>query len=160
MKLKVPFFKQDTPYTCGPVALQMALAFFGVFEGGKQLAKEVHVDHETGTKHKWMMEVAEKKGFYCYEKNESTLDDVCSLLEQNLPVIVYFIEPSEDDIHYSIITGIEKGVVTLNDPWNGEGYRIPELEFLDRWQCKSGHYVRWFMAISREPISLHQRCRH
>ena len=152
MKLKVPFFKQDTPYTCGPVTLQMAFDFFGVFEGEKQLAREAHTDHETGTKPKWMIDVAEKKGFYCHEETEATLDDVCYFLEKKLPVIIYFIEPSEDESHYSIVTGVERSTVTLNDPWNGEGYKILESEFLERWHCKCGHRVRWLMVISREPI--------
>lgn len=154
MKLKVPFFKQDTPYTCGPVALQMAFDFFGVFEGEKQLAKEAHTDPETGTRHKWMIGTAEKKGFSTYEETESSLDDICFLLERKFPVIVHFIEPSENDSHYSVVTGIEKGIVTLNDPWNGEGYRIPEREFLERWHCKCGAYVRWLMVISPTPISF------
>ncbi|MFA5831228.1 MAG: peptidase C39 family protein [Candidatus Paceibacterota bacterium] len=152
MKLKVPFFKQDTPYTCGPASLQMALDFFGVFEGEKRLAKELHTDNEEGTQPKWMMEAAEKRGFHCYEEINATLDDACFFLERKLPVIVYFLEPSENEIHYSIITGIEKGTVTLNDPWNGEGYRMSEQEFIGRWHCKDGRHERWLMAISPEPI--------
>ena len=152
MRIKVPFFKQDTPYTCGPASLQMAMDFFGYFEGEKQLKKEAHADYESGTKHKWMMRVAKEKGFYCYEKNESTLDDVCFFLNEKMPVIVHFTEPSENATHYSVITGVENGFVVLNDPWNGEGYQMPEEEFLKRWHTPDGQYVRWFMIISPKPI--------
>jgi len=30
MKLNIPFYKQDTEYTCGPVSLQMAFCFGGI----------------------------------------------------------------------------------------------------------------------------------
>jgi len=152
MKLNVPFFKQDTPYTCGPASIQMAMDFFGFFEGEKQLKKEVHADYDIGTTHKWMMDVVKKKGFYCREENESTLDDVCFLLNEKLPVIVHFTEPSENATHYSVVTGIENGAVILNDPWNGKDYRISEEEFLERWRSPDGQYTRWLMVISRHPI--------
>ena len=154
MKLKVPFFKQDTPYTCGPASLQMALDFFGYFEGEKRLAKEAHTNYEIGTRHKGMMETVKKNGFFYYEENEASLNDVCYLLEQKFPVIVHFIEPNENESHYSIITGVENGVVTLNDPWKGEGYKIDEKDFVERWHCKCGQYVRWLMAVSKEPITF------
>ncbi|MBU0466707.1 MAG: peptidase C39 family protein [Nanoarchaeota archaeon] len=40
MKLQVPFFKQTTPYNCGPMALRMALAYLGN-DPGKLLRKRL-----------------------------------------------------------------------------------------------------------------------
>ena len=36
--IDVPYFKQDTDYTCGPASLQMVLAYFGIRESEEALA--------------------------------------------------------------------------------------------------------------------------
>lgn len=154
MNLDVPYFKQDTVYSCGVASLQMILDFFGVFESEEKLAREAHTNPESGTKHKWMIDVATKKGFYCYVNNESSLDEIGYFLEQKLPVLVHFIETSNEEGHYSIITGIQKGKVIMNDPWNGEGLRMPCDDFFSRWHSEDNTSMRWMMVLSKEKIPL------
>ena len=60
MKLKIPFYKQDTDHACGPVSLQMVLSFLGDFKSEKSLVKEAHTNHDVGTKHEAMIETARK----------------------------------------------------------------------------------------------------
>jgi predicted double-glycine peptidase len=154
MNLDVPYFKQDTVYSCGVASLQMALDFFGVFESEEKLAKEAHTNREDGTTYKWMIEVATKKGFYCYVNNESSLEEIGYFLEQKLPVLVRFIEPSNNEDHYSIITGIQKEQIVMNDPWNGAGFRMGYEDFSGRWHSADGSHVRWMMVLSKEKIPL------
>lgn len=154
MNLDVPYFKQDTVYSCGVASLQMVLEFFGVFESEKKLAKEAHTNPENGTTYKWMIDVATKKGFYCYVNNESSLEEIGYFLEQKLPVLVRFIEPSNNEDHYAIITGIQKGQIIMNDPWNGAGFRMEYHDFVERWHSEGNTSVRWMMVLSKEKIPL------
>lgn len=154
MNLDVPYFKQDTVYSCGVASLQMVLDFFGVFESEENLTKEAHTNPEIGTTYKWMIDVATKNGFYCYVNNESSLEEVGYFLEQKLPVTVRFIETSNNEDHYSVITGIQNGEVVMNDPWNGEGLRMSCEDFLSRWHTEDKNHIRWMMVIAKEKIPL------
>lgn len=154
MNLDVPYFKQDTVYSCGVASLQMAFDFFGVFESEEKLMQEAHTEPETGTAYKWMIDVATKKGFYCYVNNESSLEEIGYFLEQKLPVIVRFIEQSNEEDHYSIITGAKQGNIIMNDPWNGEDLHMPFEEFVDRWHSEDKTHIRWMMVLSKEKIPL------
>ncbi len=156
MKLKIPFFKQDTGYTCGPVSLQMAMDFLGKFKGELPLARELHTSEKDGTHHKNMIETSVKEGFYCYANNDSSLEEVERFLKEKLPVIVHFTEPSEDAGHYSVVAGIEKGNVILNDPWNGRNFKISKKEFMERWHGKEGKKIdkKWILVLSKEDFCL------
>ena len=40
MRLRVPYFKQNLSYICGPVTLQMLFAYFGIRKSREELIKE------------------------------------------------------------------------------------------------------------------------
>lgn len=156
MKFKVPFYKQDTDYTCGPASLQMVLSFFNDHKSEACIAKKAHTDKEAGTAHKWMIEVAEREGFYCYVNNNSSLEELKNFIGTGLPVIVHFTEPSGEESHYSVIKGFGKKQLILNDPWNGKDFKIKEKDFLSRWHgnVANNNYKKWMMVISRENFNL------
>ena len=154
MKLDVPYFKQDTVYTCGAASLQMALAFFGYYESESRIAKEARTEPKEGTTRKWMIRIATKKGFYCYANNNSSLNEIQYFLSMELPIIVRFTEHSEDVDHYSIITGLKKGIITMNDPWNGENFEMTAEEFERRWHSEDNDHLRWLMVISKEKFNI------
>jgi len=156
MKLKVPFYKQDSDYTCGPTSLQMVFQFLGKFKSEATLAKEAQTDAEDGTTHAGMIDAARKGGFYCYANNESSVEEIKSFLKNGLPAIVHFNEPSSDTGHYSVIVGAEKGNFILNDPWNGRNFKIDENDFLKRWygaEHKNIH-KKWIMVLSKDDFNL------
>lgn len=156
MKLKVPFYKQDTDYTCGPVALQMVLSFLGYFKSEKYLSKKVNVSHDTGTKHEAMIETARKEGFYCYVNKDSSLDEIKNFLSDGLPVIAHFVEPQAGEEHYAVVIGLEAEKVILNDPWNGKNFKMAKKEFLSRWHGEQGNhqYDKWILVISTNDFGL------
>ncbi|MEK9182294.1 MAG: peptidase C39 family protein [Patescibacteria group bacterium] len=156
MKLKIPFYKQDTDHTCGPASLQMALSFLGDFKSEKKLSEEAHTNHDVGTKHNAMIETARKEGFYCYVNNDSSLNEISNFLAEGLPVIIHFAEPQAEEEHYAVVVGFEKGEIILNDPWNGKNFKMGKKDFLSRWHGAQGNhqYIKWAMVISDEDFKL------
>jgi predicted double-glycine peptidase len=156
MKLKVPFFKQDKEYTCGPAAMQMALAFLGSFHSEHGLSKALHTNAEIGTRHSAIIDEARSEGFFCYVNNNSSLEEVESYIERKLPVIVHFIEPSSNEGHYAVVLGFTGTQIILHDPWNGPDFKIDKNDFSSRWHGTQNHHEfhRWMMVICRDHLEL------
>lgn len=157
MKLNIPFYRQDTGYTCGPTALQMAFSFLGKFKSEKNIAREAGTQSKTGTSHHGMIEAALREKFYCYVNEGSTLDELKYFIKLGHPVIVNYIEPSSDEGHYAVVTGYNNKHITLNDPWNGKDFNISEQSFLARWHdMHEGRHpcTSWIMVLGTEPFSL------
>ena len=156
MKLKIPFYQQDTDHTCGPASLQMVLSFLGDFKSEKKLSEEAHTNHDIGTRHDAMIETARKEGFYCYVNNDSSWDEIKNFLALGLPVIIHFAEPQTEEGHYAVVVGFEKGEIILNDPWNGKNFTMKKKEFLPRWRGTQGNhqYKKWIMIISKNDFNL------
>lgn len=155
MKLQITFFQQDTDYTCGPTALQMAFNYFGLIKSEDDLAHILKTSSNHGTFHKKMIDTARQNGFYCYVNNNSTIHEINHYLKLGLPVIVHFTETSENDTHYSIVYGVTTNSVLLNDPWNGK-IHLSRKNFMNRWHgcvknvCNEG----WMMVISKDNFNL------
>ncbi len=156
MKLNIPFYKQDTGYTCGPASLQMAFSFLGKFKSESALTKEAKTNKE-GTTHEGMIETALREKFYCYVNEGSSIEEIKYFVHLGLPVIVDYTEPSGEDGHYAVMSGYQDGHIILNDPWNGKGFKLPEKEFISRWydDHKLNHRCeRWIMVLSKTEINI------
>jgi len=156
MKLKVPFYKQKTIYYCGPACLQMVFGFFGLKKSQEEIAKQTKTNEKNGTLHKNMVNIILKNGFYCYVNNNSTLHEVKHLIDIGIPVIVNYLESSNDEVHYAIITGYEKDYLILNDPWNGKDLKLTNNFFKARWFDYHKHHIyeQGIIAISPEKFIL------
>lgn len=153
--LRVPYFKQDTDYTCGPASLQMVFAHYGIRESEKELTKELKTNPEHGTPHQEMIDGALRRGLHAYVNDHATLGEIQYFLGMGIPVIVHFIEIAAQEDHYSVVIGITDTHVVLNDPWNGEGLRLSHEVFLQRWTCGTeGNCSRWLMALSEGPFAI------
>ena len=90
--LEVPYFKQDTTYTCGPTSLQMVLAYYGVRASEQKLAQQLHTTTEKGTWRVAMYNLATELGFHCYVNDQAVLPEIEFLLKLGIPPIVRFLE--------------------------------------------------------------------
>lgn len=155
MKLKIPFFRQNDDFCCGPASLQMAFAFFKKFENQKKLERKAKTSHN-GTTHKNMINLALKGGFYCYVNENSNILEIKDIIKSGLPVIVNFIEPSENEGHYAVVSGFAKSNIVLNDPWNGRNFKMPIQDFEKRWYYifEKHKYPNWLMAISKKDFKI------
>ena len=153
--LDVPYFKQDTDYTCGPTSLQMVLAYYGLKDSEAHLAKLLHTTNERGTWRVAMYELAVELGFHCYVNDDAPLAEIAYLLELKVPPIVRFLEKESNEDHYGVVVGVTDEHVLIHDPWNGPHRRFQKEDFMERWICDEfGDCKQWLMAVSSEPLPL------
>jgi len=145
--LKVPYFKQDTVYSCGAAVLQMIFKFHGEMFSEKELVDGLGVSKDFGTSHQAMIDLAKAKGFQVYETNQASIGEIEDWLSKNIPVIVNFIEPSNDDGHYAVVVHADNNFIVLNDPWNGEGFKMSVPDFKKRWINGFGTSKHWLVVI-------------
>lgn len=144
-----PYYKQDTNYSCGAASLQMILKHFGIVESERNLIKDLEIDHEDGMSHGPLITKIESLGLHYHIGKEANLGDVESFVEKGQPVLVEYIEPSNNEGHYAVMIGHDRGHVTLNDPWNGEHFKLKKSDFVKRWHDESGKFTRWYMVVYR-----------
>lgn len=152
--ISVPFFKQDTEYSCGAAVMQMVFRFYGKVFSEETLMRKLKTREDSGTNHQSMIDLARTEGLYVYVNNESSLDEVAYFIGRNIPIIVHFIEPDTDDGHYAVVIGIEHEKIVLNDPWNGEGFNMSIHDFEKRWHDEDGSHPRWIMVVSETDVQL------
>jgi len=128
--------------------------FHGVTKTEEELTERLKTNKECGTLHGDMVRVAQEEGFYVFENDDSSVVEIGGLLKHHIPVIVHFVEPSENDNHYAVVVQVDDTHLVLNDPWNGEKAMMEIDDFTDRWSSEKTSEDNWLMAISREPFSL------
>lgn len=77
------------------------------------------------------------------------LDDIRTCIQKGIPVIVAFIEPINDEGHYSVVTDINDEEIVLSDP---EIDRYPTIilpvhDFLERWKSQYTQREQWMLAF-------------
>lgn len=152
--LDIPYFRQDTVYSCGAAVAQMLLRHYGIVRSERVLMEELGTNSEVGTLHSALIEVLTDAGLFCYVNNGSSLTEVARYLADGMPVCVHYIEPSTDDEHYAVVTEVTEHNVILNDPWNGERFRISATEFETRWRSHDREFLCWMAACSLEPFRI------
>ena len=130
----------------------MVFGYYGLVEAEKDIIEEVPLTKERGIANEDMRRTVEKHGLYCHTEEDSSFEKILEFLNKSFPVIVNFIEPSDGDGHYAVVVGYENGELILNDPWNGEGFRMSREEFESSWRSGYEKRRRWFMAVSSGEI--------
>jgi len=153
MLLEVPYHRQKEIYTCGPAALKMVYGFFGKKTKERYLARELKTTKD-GTKNSDLIKSARRKGFYCFVHDNSSVEEIKHFITKNLPVIVNYIEPRNNDGHYAVVVGFKKKKLVLNDSWNGENFKISIRKFNERWHSSNYNPKRWMMVISKKKFNL------
>jgi len=155
ISLDVPYFQQDTTFTCGPAALQMVMAYHGIRISEAELRKRLKTNEETGTRRARMKEVVTDLGLHCYVNNQAMFDEFTFLLKLGAPIIVRFLEPDEGIDHYGVIVGANDSHVIIHDPWHGPSVTFSKKDFLPRWTCDLiGDCDQWIIAVSKELLPL------
>ncbi len=125
VKLNIPYHKQKNSYYCGPATLQMIFEYFKYNLSQQKIAKQASTDLKRRTKNRDMIRVAVKNGFYVYASDNSTLSKIRYFLEKGLPVIVDFIEPTDNETHFAVASDITPRHIVLEDPFNGKNFKLP-----------------------------------
>jgi ABC-type bacteriocin/lantibiotic exporter with double-glycine peptidase domain len=147
--MNIPYFKQQTIYTCGPTVMKMVLASLGLRYSERELAKLMETTEERGTSNAAFPRLAEKlKRSYHVERN-AKLETLRTFHQQQWRIIVALYIPDEKEGHYAVVRAIGKDVLTFLDPAFGPSHRINTETFLTTWHNhpKDDNEQHWFIAI-------------
>lgn len=147
-RLSVPYLRQTTPYTCGPVALQMVLAYYGIPASEPLLSRKLDTNAETGTRRWNMQAIAQQYALTCHVNNDAEFEEFAQHIRRGRPVIVRFLETDKNEDHYGVVIGATRDAVVVHDPWNGPGLTFSKAAFMPRWTCDViGDCHKWLMAV-------------
>jgi predicted double-glycine peptidase len=147
---KIPYFKQQNDYFCGPAVAQMAIGFFMKPPSQNVLAKRMGTTSRTGTSHAALERVIRGAGLRGVETSRVTIAELRRSLSVGNPVIVNYREPEENISHYAVVIAITAFHIFLNDPWHGASFRLSLKWFLPRWVNANHRSVHWMMVVSKE----------
>jgi ABC-type bacteriocin/lantibiotic exporter with double-glycine peptidase domain len=136
--LKVKPFR-ETPGHCGAAALKMVLEYYDVKLSEKVIARMVKAG-ATGSKADNIMNAAKRLGFRASVRDYSTFNDIKRYLGKGIPAIVDWF--SKDDGHYSVVIGIDREAIYLQDPELGRVRRIDLKTFKRVWFDFEGEFMR------------------
>lgn len=149
LKIK-PFQETLNKGYCGPAVLKMVLRYYGIEKSEKELAKLASATKSGGTDDKAIARVLKKFGLKTKIKNNGNFPDIKIYLDKNMPVIVdWFTRGRRDypdsavaDGHYSIVVGLDRKFIYLQDPEIGKMRKLARDDFLRVWFDYSGEFLK------------------
>ncbi|HEU0186051.1 MAG TPA: cysteine peptidase family C39 domain-containing protein [Blastocatellia bacterium] len=138
---KPPFYKQETPDSCGPACLRMVLSHFNLSVSEAELRARCDCTI-FGADPPYVVDVARQLGFSKTDIQNLSPDELQSILAEGLYPIVYVsllpIDASEGSqalVALDMDVDIDDGAVTVYDPDHGERV-LPLGAFLKAWELK------------------------
>jgi ABC-type bacteriocin/lantibiotic exporter with double-glycine peptidase domain len=140
LRLVTTSFRQ-TRALCGPACLKIVMAYFGAHVAERQLAKACRSSRVSGTTGANLVTGARRFGFRAKVLDRSSFRAIETWLRRGIPVIVDWmstvsVRPSGPSIpcgHYSVVCGIDRTHLTLQDPAHGRRRRISRKVFRSLW---------------------------
>jgi len=143
--MKIPYFKQETEYTCGAACVRMILASMGVKKTEKQIVNLLKTNKRKGTWHKMIPKLAEKYKFdYVVERN-GKMSDLRNYYKKGWKIIICYL--SDKIPHYSVLRKINWHSIYLFDPAFSPNHWYFINNFKRIW--KDDEEKRWFIAIKK-----------
>lgn len=143
MLLNTPHFQETlNAAMCGPAALKIVLDYFDTPMTEKELAKLCGTKKGFGTTGKQMVAAAKLLGFKAIEKRNASFKDIERCLRRGVPPIVNWFTPGRweavkkgavPDGHNSVVCGLTRTHIVLEDPELGTRRRIEKKEFMRVW---------------------------
>jgi predicted double-glycine peptidase len=149
---------------CGPASLKMVLGYYGVEKTEEEVAVKCGHNPKLGTSDKSIKKTAEGYGFKVEIQNEASLDDIQRWLDKKVPVIVdWFTRGRSDyddskvpDGHYSVVIGLDKENIYLQDPEIGKMRALTRGDFMCVWfDFKGRHITSWQDMVIRQLIAIY-----
>jgi len=131
--LDVPHYLQSDDSTCGPASLRMVFAFYDYFISEKDIAEVCSHTYELGCQGEDMVCAAESLGFKVYLKNNSTIEEVCKLIDAGVPVIVDWFCGDVPEGHSSVVIGYSENKLFILDPYLEEMRVVTKKDFTRCW---------------------------
>jgi len=149
--MTVPYYKQKTPYTCGPASFRMALDYMGIKEDENNLARLLETTEYDGTWEKKFPKVAENYRLNYIVNRNSSIRDLKALQDLGYVIILSYYYPKLKVYHYAVLKGIDSKNVYLMDPWVGPNHKYSIKYFNKIWKTRTHHgkEKKWMFGIMR-----------
>jgi len=150
--MKIPYFEQETAYTCGPAVMRMALAVLGIKKSEKQLVKLLRTNKVIGTWVKNLPRVAEKFKLTYLVARGASVEDLRQLIKWKYVVIVCYYYQPEKISHFAVVHKVDAKNIYLLDPWNGQDHKYSISYFSKIWKKMyrgARAEKRWLFAVKK-----------
>lgn len=124
-------FKQSRGF-CGPASLKMVFSAYNINLSEKHIARMTKSNRKFGCKESEIISFAKRKGFNAFQKFNSSINELKSLVRNGIPVIVEWFSPDEAS-HYSVIVGFKNNKIFIADPHFGKIIERKIKWFNERW---------------------------
>lgn len=152
--------QQSTNYTCGPVALLMALAYFGKDDGETEqtLAAEMGTTPENGTAPEAIAQAARVRGLNVATRQQMSMEALEAETVQGklviCPIQAHGTTGEMQQLqagHYVVVSRSEEDVIQFLDPSVPGGVAMDKDDFAACWidqESDGGLYVRYGIILS------------
>ncbi len=137
MKLSVPHFKQQRPYTCLVACVRMLLAHRGKAHAEDELAAVFGTVPVWGTRPEAVVSGLESLGYHGLWFENAGLGRLLDLLEHDWPVITFLraadLPHGRSGLHAVVVIGIEDDAIVYLDSTVEKELRLGVSSFMDAW---------------------------
>ncbi|HOF50408.1 MAG TPA: C39 family peptidase [Candidatus Colwellbacteria bacterium] len=145
-----PFQESLNGGYCGPASLKMVLDYYGIKKSESDLARLCRAYKTNGVEAEDIKRAAEGLGLKVVIKNKANFSDIRKYLDKGIPVIVDWFTRGRNDYpdsevadgHYSVVVGLDKKHIYLQDPEIGKIRKIKRDDFLKVWFDFKGEYMK------------------
>ncbi len=145
--LALPYYHQETDFSCGSTCVQMVLEYFGIKKSEEALRQRMNARPRIGTSHASLTQTLRAHQIGCRSRTKATLQDIERALAADHPVIINFIDPATSEGHYAVVTDMQQESIITHDPWNGPGTMYDCVGFSDRWHNSTGRSQQWMLEV-------------
>ncbi|MBI4148608.1 C39 family peptidase [Candidatus Woesearchaeota archaeon] len=137
--LPIKPFRQRPGY-CGPACLKMVLEYYGIKKTERELARLAGTSARWGTPARGLLKAAHRLGLTGIVKDNAQISDIRKYISKKIPAIVNWF--STDEGHYSVVVGIDKKLIYLQDPELAAIRKLDLVMFKRVWFDFHGDYIR------------------
>lgn len=134
---------RQKPNFCGVASLKMVLEYFGLKIGEGKLIKLTGANAKKGTLAEDIKKAAQTLGFSFFKKDNADFDDIKFYLDKKIPPIVdwFSLYGGHSEGHYSVVVGLDKNYIYLQDPEIAGIRKMTRKDFLRVWFDFEGEYI-------------------
>ncbi len=149
--MRIPYYKQTRPWSCGAASMRMVLASLGIRLAPKKLEALLGTSKTRGTWNESFPRTAETyKLTYLVGRNAS-VQDLTHFLKHGFRIIVGYLPPGWEEGHYAVIKRITRTRISLLDPIFGANHSYSLSYFSSIWKNdpQGDNERHWFFAIKK-----------
>ncbi len=150
----IPYYKQQTPFTCALAVLRMVFAYFGRETTEVELARVVGFNPKFGVSMSDLAKACKIMNFDYKLMRYAKIEDIKNFISEHLfPIVLLkaavYEKVSGEHGHFVIVKDITDKNVIINDPdrmYGGENKSVDISIFTKAWNASK----RWLLGVKGE----------